>query len=277
MEVSIIGGAGRNGSHIAYACLLRNLKIDKLVLFDIKNSIHGQAMDLSQAACALGKKIEIIGTKNKKDIKNSDIVVIATGISLSRSKGLSKKEFVIKNVKLLDSITKDLPMDDNKIYIIISNPVDVLTYFLNKKIKNRKKVVGISTITDTIRMNTMSKGYLIGEHAGFMIPVDGKVDIEDIKKMRMSVVNSKGGTWFTTPVGVTNVIKSIINDEKKKFPVSTLLKGEYGFNDVCLSVPCIIGKNGIEKILEIKINKKDVLQKAAGSVKKKIKIVNKFK
>ena len=278
MKISIIGGAGRVGSNIAFSLLLQDIQIDELILYDIVDSVEGESLDLQQAALALNREIKILSTKIIQDCENSDIVVIAAGVSLSKAETLDRNLLLEKNISILKSILDNLQDNNKTIYIINTNPVDVITYFLNKKIKNRKKVIGISTITDTARMNTFSKGYLIGEHAGSMIPIEGEANIEKVKDLGSQVIKSKGGTWFLTPVGISNIIKSIVNNEKKQFPISILLEGEHDLKDTCLSIPCIIGREGIEEIIEINLNKdqKEILNKAASSIKEKIELANRY-
>jgi malate/lactate dehydrogenase len=273
MKISIIGGSGRIGSSVAYTLLLSDIKIDEIILEDIVDNVYGEELDLQQAAAGLNKKIKIKSTKDLKDCENSDIVIIAAGVPLSKEKTFDRYKTLEQNKKMLDFIFEIYKDNKKTIYLITTNPIDTITYLLNKKIKDKKRVIGISTITDTSRMNTITKGYMIGEHAGHMIPIEGKVSSEEITELGNQVVKLKGGTWFTTPIGIMRIVKSIVNDEKKQFPISVLLNGEYGFDDVCLSVPCIIGKDGIEKIIEIDLNRneKEILRNANESVKKAIK------
>ncbi len=269
MKISIIGGAGKVGSHVGYALLLRDIKMDELVLQDVVESVIGEAMDLQQAAAAMGKDVKIRGTLDIAECKDSDIVIIAAG--KGRSSDEDRYSLLEANKKILDSILEKNPGSEKTIYLITTNPVDAMTYFLVKSIGDRKRVIGISTITDTGRMKVFSDGYLIGEHGKNMVPI-GEDVVEKVKESNIEVLKLKGGTWFLTPVGITKIVKSIVNDGKKEFPVSVLLEGEYGFEDVCLSVPCIIGRNGVEEIKELKLDEKqkEILEKAVKSIKSAI-------
>jgi len=259
MKISIIGGAGRVGSSIGFAILLRDLPVDELVLYDIVESVKGDAWDLEHASAGLKNKVKITGTQKIEDCNDSDILVMAAGAPLSKSGTLDRSKLITKNLGILNSVFDGLKDNGKTIYILISNPVDVLTYFLAKRIGDRKRVLGVSTLTDTLRMNTFSKGQLIGEHSGYMVSLDTSVDTKKISQMGLDVVELKGGTWFTTPVGVTNIIECVAKDSKKVLPISVSLENEFGFSDVSLSVPCEVTKRGAE-IKEVKLTAKPILE-----------------
>ena len=248
MKVSIIGAAGRVGSSIAHALILTNSNITELVLKDIVDQIHGEAMDLQQAAIALGRKIKVVGTiTDSTFLHNSDLVIIAAGVPLSKVNSNDRNELLERNQAILNSIMVELPDNLNTKYIIVTNPVDVMAYHLSKLIGDRKRVLGVSTLMDTVRLNTITNGYLIGEHSGIMVAVgnDKEIDVNHVNKLGLDVVNNKGGTWFATSSVVASVANSILNDEQKQLPISVQLKGEYGLHDTCVSVPCTVGKGGI--------------------------------
>lgn len=269
MKVSIIGGAGRVGSGVGYALILRDIKLSELILCDIADSVKGEAMDLQQAAAALGKKIKVSGTKDAADCQGSDLVIITAGLSLKAAGTTDRKKLLSANRKILGSVLSKLPDNGKTVYLLTTNPVDAMTYFVARKVKDRNRVIGVSTTTDTARLNTKAKGYMIGEHGGNMVHIGGSVSAKEVAKMGIDVVKSKGGTWFVTPTVVTNVAQCILKNEKKVVPVSVLLEGEYGKN-TALSVPCKIGRKGVLKIKEVKLNseQKAVLDKAATSIRK---------
>jgi len=272
MKVSIIGAAGRVGSSIAHTLILTNPNITELVLKDIIDQIHGEAMDLQQAAIAIGREVKVIGTKDNLELLyNSDLVIIAAGIPLSKVSTNDRNDLLEKNKQILNSIMAGFPDNQKTKYIIITNPIDVMTYHLAEIIGDRKRVIGISTIIDTARMNMITNGYLIGQHSGIMVPLgnEKEINVNDVTNIGLDVVNNKGGSWFGTSSVVSFVANSILNDEQKQLPIAVQLKGEYGLSDTCLSVPCIVGKDGAT-IYQIELNEsqKLKLQEAGESVKK---------
>jgi len=280
MKISIIGGAGRVGSHIAFKLADEQL-CEKLLLVDIVDSVFGEALDIEQSQnlkdSAEGKKVSVIASKNSEDAIGSDVVIVVAGLPLSKAGTLDRSQLCSENAKILSELLQKIK-SEKTIYIIISNPVDVMTWLAAKIIGDKKRVFGVSTLTDTARLNTISDGYLIGEHAGIMIPVGTDISQEKAKELGDQVIKSKGGTWFLISSIIAKVARAIVKDEKKQMPLSVLLEGEYGLKDVCLSVPVVLGKGGIEKIMEIDLNpeEKSKLIAAAESVRKGIDTAKKF-
>lgn len=276
MKISVIGGAGRVGSQIAFRLAAEQL-CKELLLIDVVDSVFGEALDIQQAMTAEGKKVSVRASKSAEDAKGSDIIIVAAGLPLSKAGTLDRSQLCAENAKILSEILLKIKFP-NSVYAIISNPVDAMTWLAVKIIGDRKRVFGISTLTDTARLNTISDGYLIGEHAGIMVPVDSAVPPEKSKELGDQVIKSKSGSWFLISSIVAEVVAAIANDEKKQLPLSVLLDGEYGLKDVCLSVPAVLGRGVIEKIIEINLDagQKEKLSAAADSVNKSIAAAKSF-
>lgn len=265
MRVAIIGGAGRVGSQIAYSLASSTIPIDRLQLYDIVDSVKGEALDLQHAMKALGKRLHVKAA-SLEECRGADVIVFVAGLPLSKAGTLDRNSLAKENGRILkDTLGK---LDDGRsVFVIITNPVDVMTQLAAKLIGDRHRVLGISTLTDMSRME--GSGCLIGEHGGCMLPIGCEADTEQVKQAGLDVVKLKGGTWFTVASLARRVVSAIANDEKASIPLSCSLRGEFGYSDVALSVPCIVGKNGMERVEKLNLTKeqKAVLDKAAESVR----------
>ena len=266
MRVAIIGGAGRVGSQIAYALASSTIPIDRLQLYDIVDSVKGEALDLQHAVKALGKRLHVKAS-SLEDCYGADVVVFVAGLPLSKAGTLDRNSLAKENAKILNESLGKLN-DCSTIFIMITNPVDVMTQLAAKLVGDRHRVLGISTLTDMSRME--GPGYIIGEHSNNMLAIGNEeFNSGQVKQAGLDVVKLKGGTWFTVASLVRRVVSAIANDEKAVIPLSCSLRGEFGYSDVALSVPCIVGKNGIERVEKVNLTKeqKAVLDKAAESVR----------
>jgi malate/lactate dehydrogenase len=263
MKVAIIGGAGRVGSATAYALLAAG--IDELILSDVDKRVLGEALDLQVAF----PRASVKGTTNNKDCNGSDIIIIVAGVSLGSAGTLDRNALTEQNAKIMTQLLGGIEDDGKAVYIVVTNPVDAMAFLVNEKIRDRTRVLGVSTITDSARMEPPAQGYLIGEHAGIMVPVGSGIDPGEVIKRGSDVVAAKGGTWFTTATVILEIVRSITEDKKKQLPISVLLEGEYGLRDVCLSVPCIVCRKGIERIVEVDLEgeQSQVMKSAAASVR----------
>jgi len=273
MKISIIGGAGRVGAQIGFALTASELPVDEILLYDIVDSVEGEAMDLQQAAAAAGRKISISWTKNPAACKDSDIIIYVAGLPLSKAGTLNRRQLVGENAKILNGILdKVVPTKKKAVWIVVSNPVDVITYLIAKRVGDKKRVLGISTTTDTARLRTIGDDYMMGEHGGTMFAVNGTATALQISEMGERVVKLKGGSWHTVALVVRDIMVSILDDDKRIMPVSAVLNGEYGLKDVALGVPCMIGRDGIELINQIKLTAEQTakLKEAAEAVREGI-------
>lgn len=266
MRVAIIGGAGRVGSQIAYALASSTLPIDRLQLYDVVDSVKGEVLDIQHAMKALGKRLHV-NAVSLEECYGADIIVFVAGLPLSKAGTLDRNALARENSRILKETLGKL-VEARSVYIIVTNPVDVMTQLTAKLVGDRHRVIGISTLTDMCRME--GQGYLMGEHGGNMFCVGNEqTSPAQIKEAGLDVVKLKGGTWFTVASLIRRVVSAIINDEKAMIPVSCSLRGEFGYSDVALSVPCVIGKSGVERVEKPNLTKEQrtTLDKAAESVR----------
>ncbi len=298
-KISIIG-AGYVGSTTAFSLLKENVA-SEITLVDVnKEKLEGEALDLSNGL--VYTEVSKITYSTKYNItKNSDIIIITAGAN--QKPGETRLDLTEKNVKIILEIVKNTEKYNKKaIYIIVSNPVDILTYHVKKKIKNSKqRVLGTGTSLDTarlkyyisqkIKVNTKNiHAYILGEHGDSSFPVYSSANISGkalkelctkkeleecylkTKNSAYEIINKKGATYYAIALTITKIVKAIIHDEKIIMPVSTIPE-EYNIEDVSLSVPCIIGKKGIEKVFKINLDSKEkkLLEKSRKTLKKYIK------
>ncbi len=265
MRIAIIGGAGRVGSQIAFSLASSTIPVEQLQLYDVVESVKGEAKDLQQAMRALGKKTRVRAAA-LEECSGADVVIFVAGLPLSKAGTLDRNQLAGENAKILQGTLGKLA-DPRTVYIIVTNPVDVMTYLAAKIIGDRHRVLGVSTLTDTVRLE--GAGYLIGEHGGHMVHIGGQEDIETVKQSGLEVVKLKGGTWFTVGSIIRRLVSAVANDERALLPVSCSLRGEFGFSDLALSVPCIVGRGGIMRVETVSLDKqqREVLQRAAESLR----------
>lgn len=285
MKVSIIG-AGNVGSSCAEYISLKSIA-SEVVLLDIKEGLaEGKALDLSQTSTTLGFNTRIIGATNDFSVtSDSDVIVITSGVP--RKPGMTREELIGINAEIVKSVVdKILINSPNTIIIIVSNPMDTMTYLSLKVsglIKNR--IIGMGGALDSSRFKTylsmaLNKpasdihGMVIGGHGDTtMIPLtrlasyNGLPVSSFLSKQKLSEISNStmvGGAtltkllgtsaWYAPGASVSYLVDSILNDQKKIIPCSVFLEGEYGQKDICIGVPCIIGKNGVDSILEIELD-----------------------
>ena len=291
MKVSVIGASGRVGRAAAF-CLAEENMVSKLVLFSRKESvekIEGESLDMYDAMAAKDQRISILSSCDMENLEDSDVVVIAAGIP--RQAGMSRSEIAIPNAKIIAQYSRMVSeYSPNSIILVVTNPVDVMTYVALKASGfDRSKVFGLGNHLDSLRLrNMLAKHFnihvsevhtrVIGEHGDHMVPLvsstsiggillknyalDGTLDMEGMVKKVINagsyVINKKGSTEFGPAYAIANIISTILNDEKKILTVSAYLDGEIkDVKDVCLGVPVKLGINGIERIIPIKMNENE--------------------
>lgn len=311
MKVSVIGASGRVGRTAAF-CLAEENMVSKLVLLSRKESlakIEGESLDMYDAMAAKEIRISIVPSCNIEDLHDSDIVVITAGIP--RSAGMSRADIAIPNAKIVAEYSQKIAKySPNSIILVITNPVDVMTYVALKSSGfDSTKVFGLGNHLDSLRLrNMLAKHFnihvseihtrVIGEHGEHMVPLVSSTSIGgillknyalepiDIKGMVKKVINAggyviekKGSTEFGPAYAISNIISTVLNDEKRILTVSTYLDGEIeGVEDVCLGVPVKLGINGIERIIPIKMNDDETkaFLNASEVVKKRTEEVMKY-
>ncbi|MDR0467409.1 MAG: malate dehydrogenase [Campylobacteraceae bacterium] len=304
MKVTIIG-AGNVGASTCFLLASKNI-CSEIVLIDIVEDMAiGKAIDISQSCSAFGVDTLVYAQNEYSKISNSDIVVITAGVP--RKPGMSREDLLQTNAKIISSVTDEIKKyAPNSIIIVVSNPLDVLTYVTLKLSGFEKsRVIGMGGMLDSARMTQAifdELGYpsskinslVIGTHGEEMLPlarftfVDGKnlEEITDKASLEKIIQKTKSGgaeivkrlgtsAYYAPAASVCILIDAIIKDKKTIHPCSTLLQGEYGSNDVCIGVPVVIGKNGIEKIEELSLNDKESQEfiDSVNAIKKMINIL----
>ncbi len=286
-KVTVIG-SGNVGSTVANVLAHKDL-VNEIVLLDIQgNMAKGKALDMWQQAPIDYYSTRIVGTDNYEDTKNSDIVVITAG--LPRKPGMTRDDLIATNAKIVNMVTENImKYSKNPIIIVVSNPLDVMTYAAFKKAGlSSKRVFGMAGILDTARyraflaeeLNVSPKdiqAVLMGGHGDTMVPlpryttVAGIPVTEMVKKERLEeiVARTKDGggelvrlmgtsAWYAPGAAAAQMVESILRNERRVFQCCVKLNGEYGLKDIFLGAPVILGKNGIEKIIKLKLKKDEM-------------------
>jgi malate dehydrogenase len=281
--ISIIG-AGKVGSSAAFSILGR--RISDVVLIDVvENLAQGEALDMMQAAPAIEFDGKIEGTSDYGEMKGSELVIVTAG--QARQPGMSRFDLASKNAKIVKAVIKEVVRyaPDCKL-MIVSNPVDVMTYVAFKESGfERNRVFGMGNVLDTLRFRSYIaaelgvsrediRALVIGEHGDSMVPLVNYASVsgipigdllrkEQIEKIvdltRTSgsdVIKLKGSTVYAPAAVIAIMADAVLRGRNRVMGVSTYLQGEYGFSDVSIGVPCVLGKNGVERILELELDAK---------------------
>lgn len=301
MKVTVVG-AGAVGASCAEYIAIKDFA-SEVVLVDIKeNYAEGKAMDLMQTASLNSFDTKITGSTNDySKSAGSDVAVITSGIP--RKPGMTREELIGINAGIVKEVSQNLiKHSPNVIIIVVSNPMDTMTYLVHKTTDlPRNRIIGMGGALDSARFKyrlsealdcpaSDVNGMVIGGHSDTgMVPLtrlavrNGVPVSEFLSEDRLSQVSEDtkvGGAtltkmlgtsaWYAPGAAVSALVQAIACDAKKMFPCSTLLEGEYGLNDLCIGVPVLLGKNGIEKIVEVELNdaEKAKMQESSEGVKK---------
>ena len=291
MKVTIVG-AGNVGSTCADVIASQSIA-SEVVLLDIKEGFaEGKALDMMQTATTLGFGTKIAGTTGDYSVTaNSDVVVITSGIP--RKPGMTREELIGINASIVKDVSQNiLKHSSDAIIVVVSNPMDTMTYLaLNSTGLPKNRVIGMGGALDSSRFKTYLSlalgrpandihGMVIGGHGDTtMIPLTrlatyNGIPISDIisdeKLQKVSQDTMVGGAtltkllgtsaWYAPGASVAYLVNSILNDQKRIIPCSVLLDGEYNQDDICIGVPCIIGKNGCEKIINLDLNDQEMIK-----------------
>jgi malate dehydrogenase len=294
--ISIIG-AGKVGSSAAFNILGR--RISDVVLIDVvENLAQGEALDMMQAAPAIEFDGKIEGTNNYSEMKGSELVISTAG--LARQPGMSRLDLISKNAAIVKSIVKEVVRyAPNCKLMVVTNPVDVMTYVAYKESGfERNRVFGMGNILDTLRFRSYIamelgvsrediRALVIGEHGDSMVPLVNYASVSGIpitdllkREQIQKIVNStrtsgtdviklKGSTVYAPAAVIAIMADAVLRGRNRVMGVSTYLQGEYGFSDVSIGVPCVLGKNGVERILELELGleTKEEFKKSVAVVK----------
>lgn len=309
MKVTVVG-AGAVGATAADNIARKEL-CEELVLLDIKEGItEGKAMDFAQSQTLLGSDTKIIGSTNDySKTKNSNVVVITSGVP--RKPGMSREELIGINADIVEGVAlKILEESPEAILVIISNPMDTMTYLALKATKLPKnRIIGMGGILDSARfkyfLSTAMKvsaqdlqAVVIGGHGDTTMipltrlatynstPVSNYLDEETLNKVAADTMVGGAtltkllGTsaWYAPGAAAATLVEAIVRDEKKLIPCSVMLDGEYGQKDICIGVPVVIGKTGWEKIIDFKLNEDEQAKfnKSADAVRNMNAALNKI-
>ncbi|MDW8034095.1 MAG: malate dehydrogenase [Nitrososphaerota archaeon] len=282
-------GSGKVGCSAALFLLP---EVDEIFLYDIVPGLPiGEALDLQNAADALNLDTEIKGTNDISLLKGLDVVIVTAGFG--RTANMSRMDLLAKNLPIIEGIAKEYSDEKYEtIFIIVTNPVDVLTYVFWKKSKvERNRVAGLSGVLDSSRLKTILRiekkikpketfSFILGEHGDNMVIPKEKLqkkyglsdaEFENIReqtiKAAAKIISMKGATVYGPGAAIARMVKAILADKEEVLTASAVLEGEYGINDVCIGVPVRVSRKGF-KVIEEKLSEDELsmLKKAAESI-----------
>lgn len=301
MKVTVVG-AGAVGASCAEYIAIKDFA-SEVVLLDIKEGYaEGKAMDLMQCASLNGFDTKITGiTNDYSKTANSDIAVITSGIP--RKPGMTREELIGINASIVKTVSSNLiKHSPNVILIVVSNPMDTMTYLVHKTTDlSKHRIIGMGGALDSARFKyrlaealeapiSDVDGMVIGGHSDTgMVPLTSQATRNSIKvseflsedRLQQVAEDTKVGgatltkllgtsAWYAPGAAVSALVQAIACDQKKLFPCSVLLEGEYDLNDICIGVPVILGRNGVERIVTIPLSdaEKNKMQESADGVAK---------
>lgn len=282
-KVTVIG-AGNVGATVANTLAHKDL-VKELVVLDIQGDFaRGKALDTWQQAPIDNFSTYLYGTDDYKDTANSDIVVITAGVP--RKPGMSRDDLITTNARIVDTVTNSvMAHSPNAILIVVSNPLDVMTYAAYKASGlDATKVIGMAGVLDTARYRAFLaqelqvspkdiQAMLLGGHGDTMVPLPRYTTVAGIPvtelvpedRLNAIVERTKTGggelvklmgtsAWYAPGSASTQMVEAILRDENRVLPCCVKLEGQYGMQDVFLGVPVKLGKNGVEQVIELKLN-----------------------
>ena len=304
MKISIIG-AGAVGATLAQRVIESGMA--DVVMVDIaKNIALGKALDLSDAAPMVGHERAIIGTDDYAEIKDSGVVVITAGFP--RKPGIAREDLIAKNAAIVRDVSLKIKSHSpGAVVIVVTNPLDTMTYLAYKTTGfGREKVLGMAGILDSSRLvhlisaelkepRSAIKTLILGSHGDTMVPVISKTTVagkpvrELMTKEKLEAIVKRtsdrgaeivtllgsGNAYYSPSAGVFKMLDVILGDKSETLVVSAYLAGEYGLKDMCIGVPCVLGRKGIEKIVEIDLSAEEAaaFRKSAAAIKESIALL----
>ncbi len=303
MTITIVG-SGRVGASVALNCGLREL--DDILLLDVIEGLpQGEAMDINHQLSELGIDCNVKGSNSYEDMNNSEFVVLVAG--LGRKPGMTRMDLLNKNASIVKDVASKIATHaNNAILVVVTNPLDPMTYLALKTTRfDKNKVIGMGGMLDLSRFKSFihdATGFsrasiqamVISEHGENMLPLlrfssiggiplneflskgQSEEIFEKTKKVAAEVIALKGATVYAPGNAVATMIDSIKKDKKEVIPVSAYLEGEYGISDLCIGVPVVLGSNGIEKIIELNLNEfeRKIFDFGVTSVREAINLYN---
>ena len=308
-KITIVG-AGNVGATAAHWAAQKHL--GDVVLVDIVPGFpQGKALDLAESAPVMGFDLKLVGTNSYDETADSDVVVITAGVPRKKDpvtgKFTSRDELVEINRKIVGGVTREIASrSPNAVLICVSNPLDAMCHVMYEESKfPRERVVGMAGVLDTARYKTFIAealgvsvddihGMVLGGHGDTMVPLPTHTSIGGIPLTELlpqdkidaiitrtrngggEIVGLLGYSGYYAPAASTiAMVESIVRDRKRVLPCAALLSGEYGYNDLFLGVPCVLGKGGVEKIIEMKLGDKEkaMLEVSAKAVREVVAIL----
>jgi len=285
-KITLIG-AGQIGGTLAH--LLSIKELGDVVLFDVAEGLaKGKALDIAQSTSVNGLNVNLIGTNSYKDTENSDVIIITAGVP--RKPGMTRDDLLETNLKIIKQVGQEIKKTSPNAFVIcITNPLDIIVMALQKYSELPvNKVVGMAGILDSARFKYFLSQELkipvksietivLGGHGDTMVPlpnhttVNGKSLFDLIKKEKLELIIErtrkggaeiikflqKGSAFYAPAAAGVEMAESYLKDLKKKLPCAAYLNGEYGVKNIYAGVPVIIGKNGVEKVLEINLSNEE--------------------
>ncbi len=298
--ITIIG-SGKVGGDAALFSALKRLD-DQILLLDVVEGLpQGEAMDINHMLSEQGIDVEVRGSNNYEDMRGSNVVVVVAGSG--RKPGMTRMDLLKINSSIVKSVVENIKKyADNSMIIPVTNPLDPMAYITYKTSGfDRSRVFGMGGMLDLSRFRQFIheatghsrdsiRALVIGEHGENMLPLPrfssvsgipltsflSKEKLEELvqntKQVAAKVIELKGATVHAPGNAISAIVESVVRDRKQVIPVATYIDGEYGHSDVTIGVPAVIGKKGVEKIIELDLNdeEKQVFGKAVESVKSAI-------
>lgn len=291
IKISVVG-AGFVGSTIAYTLMIRGVASDIVLVDSNPEKAKGEAMDISHGAPFA--KVSTVRAGNYEDTQNSDVVIITAGTN--QKPGETRMDLIARNTVIMrDVAAKVAEYSPNTIILVISNPVDIMSYVAREVTGFPKhRVIGSGTVLDSSRFRYLLAqtfgidphnvhGYILGEHGDSEFPAWSLANIAgmsideascmfgdcfnqeardsiaaETKNAAYEIINRKGATYYGIGMSASRIVEAIVRDEKAIMTVSSLLHGEYGVEDSYLSVPTILGERGVEKVLTPKLSDEEL-------------------
>ena len=290
-KISLIG-AGQIGGTLAHIIALKNLA--DVVLFDVAEGLaKGKALDIAQSSGVSGFDINLSGTNNYKDIKNSDVIIITAGVP--RKPGMTRDDLLGINLKIIKEVAEGIKNNSpNSFVICITNPLDVIVMALQQYSGlPHNMVIGMAGILDSSRFKyflskqlnisvNKIKSLVLGGHGDTMVPMPEKTEIDDVSLLKFledgkidkekleAIIDrtrkggaeivkflQKGSAFYAPAASGIEIAESYLKDQKKQLPCAAYLQGEYGIKNLYAGVPVIIGASGVEKVVELKLSKEE--------------------
>ncbi len=302
MKITVIGG-GNVGATVAHIITQKQLANELVIVDVVEGMPMGKALDMYESTPIEGSDTKVIGTNGYDETASSDIVVITAG--LARKPGMTREQLQETNAEIVKTVTASVvAKSPNAILIVVSNPLDVMSYVAYKVSGfPRERVMGMAGILDTARYRTFIamelgisvkdiQALVLGGHGDSMVPLVSYTTISGVpitqfldqatidrivKRTRdggIEIVNylKTGSAYYAPAAAAVEMVEAVVKDKKRILPCSVLLNGEYGITGTFTGVPIMIGKKGVEKIIEVKLTpeEKAAFEKSAGEVKANI-------